>query len=867
MTPTSPRSSGSHRLGAGVLALAAALLVSVIPFGTVLSAEPATAPSAPDLTAGDTGNSNTDNITQTLNGLTFAGTAEAGTTIKVYGGAIQIGTGTTNGSGVWSVTTTIALPDNTANLITATAMHPAGVDGSPSAPLTVTTDNTAPSAPGTPDLTAASDTGTSSTDNVTADTTPTFTGASEANATVQLLADAAVVGTAVASGTTWTITSSTLSAGIHSMTAIQTDAAGNGPSGASGALSVEINTTVPAAPSTPDLVAADDSGPSSTDNITSDATPSFTGTAPIGSTVDLYAGATHVGNAVADGSGNWTITSSALVAGTYAITATATDVVGTSVASAPLSVTIQTSLAVTVNQAAGQIDPTSTQPINFTVVFTNPVGNFTSGDVNVTGTAGGSKVVTVTGGPSTYNVGITGLTTGGTVIVSLDPGVASDSAGNSNTISTSTDGTVTWAPGAPTVTIDQAAAQPDPTATTPINFTVVFSSSVTGFTGTDVVITGTAGGSKTVTVTGSGATYNAAVSGMTTAGTVIANIPAGVATSSPGGVANLVSTSTDNVVTWSPGSPTVTINQAAGQADPTSSTPINFTAVFSSTVTGFTGSDVTITGTAGGSKTVTVTGSGTTYNVAVSGMTTSGTVIATIPAGGAINASSQGNLVSTSTDNTVTWNALTASITLTTSAPIPAGAHDPVILWGQGFTLGIQFAMPNGGNKTFQLQGTRDGVAWTTITTLTTNPNGRADFFYTPVTNLFYRVVFAGTADLGAANSNQVRTVVRQLAVLRPTNSGATRTINRNSSITFTTTVRPARPELAPAKVSFYFYRFSSGAYRLVTKRDVFIDSAGLARTTFKFTTSGQWYVRSQANPTTYNANSVLTALERYSVR
>ncbi len=865
MTATSPRVSGSHRLGGATLVLALALLASMLPAGIVLATEPATAPSTPDLAAGsDTGNSNTDNITKTLIGLTFTGTAEAGTTISLRDDGTAIGTGNTNGSGVWSVTTTTALTDNAANLITATATHPAGAEGAPSVALTVTTDNTAPAAPGTPDLTAASDTGTSSTDNITSDTTPTFTGTSEANATVQLLVDAAVVATGTATGTTWTLTSSALSPGVHSVTATQTDAAGNGPSPASGALSIEINTTVPAAPSAPDLIAASDTGPSSTDNITSDTTPSFTGTAPANSTVDLYAGAVFVGTDAADGAGAWAITSSALAAGTYAFTATATNLSGTSVASPALSVTIQTALGVTVNQAAGQSDPTSIQPINFTVVFTNPVGDFTSADVDVTGTAGGTKVVTVTGGPTSYNVAISGLTTAGTVIVDLSAGSATDAAGNANTASTSTDKTVTWAPGAPTVTINQATTQADPTATSPINFTVVFSSPVTGFTGSDVVITGTAGGTKTVTVTGSGTTYNAAVSGMTTGGTVIATVPAGVATS--GGVGNLASTSTDNTVTWSPGSPTVTINQASGQADPTSLSPINFTVVFSAPVTGFTSSDVTITGTAGGTKTVTVTGSGTTYNVAVSGMTTSGTVIATVPAGGAQNASAQGNLASTSTDNTVTWNAVTAVITLTTSAPIPPGAQNPVILWGQGFTLTAQFTMPGGGNRSFQLQGTRDLVTWTTITTLTTDANGRASFFYTPVTNLYYRAVFAGAADLGAANSNQVRTVVRQLALLRPTNNGATKTINRNTAITFSTTVRPARPELAPARVSFYFYRFSSGAYRLVTKRDVIINSAGVASTTFRFTSSGLWYVRSQANPTPYNANSIMT-LEKYRVR
>src|SRR6267378_7936306 len=54
--------------------------------------------------------------------------------------------------------------------------------------------------------------------------------------------------------------------------------------------------------------------------------------------------------------------------------------------------------------------------------------------------------------------------------------------------------------------------------------------------------------------------------------------------------------------------PTVTINQAAGQADPTSASPINFTAIFSKPVSGFSGAGVTISGSAGGAKTVTVSG-------------------------------------------------------------------------------------------------------------------------------------------------------------------------------------------------------------------------------------------------------------------
>ena len=105
---------------------------------------------------------------------------------------------------------------------------------------------------------------------------------------------------------------------------------------------------------------------------------------------------------------------------------------------------------------------------------------------------------------------------------------------------------------------------------------------------------------------------------MTSDGTVIASIAAGNAHDASAN-ANTASTSTDNTVTYDT-SPAVTINQAAGQSDPTNTSPINFTVVFSASVADFATGDVTLTGTAG-ATTATVTGSGTTYNVAISGMT------------------------------------------------------------------------------------------------------------------------------------------------------------------------------------------------------------------------------------------------------
>src|SRR5206468_1000515 len=215
---------------------------------------------------------------------------------------------------------------------------------------------------------------------------------------------------------------------------------------------------------------------------------------------------------------------------------------------------------VTINQAAGQADPTSTAPITFTAVFSESVSGFTGSDVVIGGTAGGTKTVDVTGGPSTYTVAVSGLTTGGTVIATIPAGGATDAAGNGNTASTSTDNTVTFDP-PPTVTINQAAGQADPTSTAPITFTAVFSEPVSGFTGSDVVIGGTAGGTTTVAVTGGPSTYTVAVSGLTTGGTVIATLPS-FPTRRSSDLGNTASTSTDNTVTFDP-PPTVTINQAA----------------------------------------------------------------------------------------------------------------------------------------------------------------------------------------------------------------------------------------------------------------------------------------------------------------
>lgn len=123
---------------------------------------------------------------------------------------------------------------------------------------------------------------------------------------------------------------------------------------------------------------------------------------------------------------------------------------------------------------------------------------------------------------------------------------------------------------------------------------------------------------------------------------------------------------------------TVTVNQAAGQSDPTSDSPINFTAVFSESVSDFVTGDVTLSGTAG-ATTATVTGSGTTYNIAVTGMNSSGTVIPTLAVDIATGASGNTNTASTGSDNNVTYT-ISSSSTSSNSTTFSGGSgvsHSP----------------------------------------------------------------------------------------------------------------------------------------------------------------------------------------------
>ncbi|OGG40587.1 hypothetical protein A2118_03130 [Candidatus Kaiserbacteria bacterium GWA2_50_9] len=131
--------------------------------------------------------------------------------------------------------------------------------------------------------------------------------------------------------------------GVDISVTTATDLAGNTQTAGSSANAFDVDTAAPSAPSTPDLAAASDSN-ITTDNITSNTTPTFIGTAESGSTVTVYDtnGTTVIGSGTATG-GNYSVVVSTLSSGVHSITAKTTDTAGNvSLASTALSVTVDT---------------------------------------------------------------------------------------------------------------------------------------------------------------------------------------------------------------------------------------------------------------------------------------------------------------------------------------------------------------------------------------------------------------------------------------------------------------------------------------------------------------------------------------------
>ncbi|MFF6550495.1 Ig-like domain-containing protein [Pseudomonas aeruginosa] len=317
---------------------------SQLPNGTVVNVTASDAAGNTSLPATTTVDSSLPSIPQVdpSNGSVISGTADAGNTIIITdGNGNPIGQVTADGSGNWSFTPGIPLPDGT--VVNVVARSPSNVD---SAPAVITVDGVAPAAP-VIDPSNGSE----------------ISGTAEAGATV-ILTDGGgnPIGQATADGSgNWTFTPGTPLANGTVINAVAQDPAGN----TSGPASVTVDAIAPAAP-----VIDPSNG------------VVISGTAEAGATVILTDGnGNPIGQVTADGSGNWSFTPGTPLANGTVVNAVAQDAAGNT--SGPASTTVDS-----VAPATPVLDPSNgtvisgTAEAGATVILTdgggNPIGQATA---------------------------------------------------------------------------------------------------------------------------------------------------------------------------------------------------------------------------------------------------------------------------------------------------------------------------------------------------------------------------------------------------------------------------------------------------------------------------------------------------------
>ncbi|WP_420387526.1 Ig-like domain-containing protein [Roseivirga sp.] len=282
----------------------------------------------------------------TTSTFTFAG-AEVGAT---YDYDITDGTTTVSGTGTIATATdqiTLAdlssLNDGTLNL-SVTLTDAAGNEGIAATDDT-SLDATAPSAPVVSSI--SDDTGSSSSDGITSDNTPSVVGTAEANSTVEVFVDGSSVGTTTADASgDWTLTyngTDPLSDGTIAVSAKATDAADN-TSAESTVVNVTIDTSAPDAPVVNGITG--DSGASSTDAIINDdSNMTISGTAEANATYELTFNGTTFSGLSVDANGDWSLDLSGFfggVEGTQTVSVTVTDAAGNSSGVTTYDITLDT---------------------------------------------------------------------------------------------------------------------------------------------------------------------------------------------------------------------------------------------------------------------------------------------------------------------------------------------------------------------------------------------------------------------------------------------------------------------------------------------------------------------------------------------
>ncbi len=289
---------------------------------------------------------------------------------------------------------------------------------------------------------------------------------------------------------------------------------------------------------------------------------------------------------------------------------------------------------------------TATGDVTYTFTFSEAMTGFTADDVDVTG---GSKGTFTAISGTVYTLVVTPNADSTTdITVDVAANIATDTADNGNTAAIQSVQAVDTT--APTVAITDDTAG---TATGDVTYTFTFSEPVTGFTASDVDVTGGRKGTFTAI---SGTVYTLVVRPNADSTTdITVDVAANVATDAAdnGNTAAIQSVQAVDTI-----APTVAItDDTAG----TATGDVTYTFTFSEAVTGFTADDVDVTG---GRKGTFTAISGTVYTLVVTPNADSTTDITVdVPANIATDAADNGNTAAIQSVQAVDTTAPTVAIT------------------------------------------------------------------------------------------------------------------------------------------------------------------------------------------------------------
>lgn len=228
-----------------------------------------------------------------------------------------------------------------------------------------------------PDLVAASDAGTSATDNRTNVSAPTFTGTARNAQSVKIFVGRTEVGTAPVVDGRWSFAHPGFADGRYTVLA-QPVGEGGTTGRLTAALPIEIRTAAPATPSL-GIVQAGVRPSQAGSAATNLARPVFNGLGPTGGTVEVFVDGSSVGRGVVGNGRQFVVRPAAsLASGQRAVTAVASDVFGNRSAAATLALAVDAEAPTVVSIVRTSFD-------TLTATFSEAVKGVTPGNFRFSG--------------------------------------------------------------------------------------------------------------------------------------------------------------------------------------------------------------------------------------------------------------------------------------------------------------------------------------------------------------------------------------------------------------------------------------------------------------------------------------------------